>query len=151
MTHPVAATGSSINDQRRTIRLPMKLTRPSRFVAALVAVLCMLFTQLAVAAYACPGAPGMPMAASEAMADMADCPEMEAQRSGLCQAHCDGSHPSLDKPGAPHVQPFVSGELSVVVQLPGIAAPTRAALIQPLLSARSSAPPLIIRNCCFRI
>lgn len=129
----------------------MKLTRPSRFLAVLVAVLSMLFTQLAVAAYACPAGPDSQMATRMAMADMADCPEMEAQRSGLCQAHCDGSHQSLDKPGAPHVQPFVSGELSAVVQLRAVIAPTRTALARPLLSARSAAPPLIIRNCCFRI
>lgn len=89
--------------------------------------------------------------ASGAMGDMADCPDMVAQPSGLCHAHCDGDHQSLDKPGTPHVQPFVSAELSVVMQLLDVAAPTRSALTKPLLAARSVAPPLIIRNCCFRI
>lgn len=59
----------------------------SRATAALVALLCVLFAQLAVAAYACP----MP-----AQADC--CMAMDESEPALCQAHCQQGDQSFDKP-----------------------------------------------------
>lgn len=129
----------------------MTLSRPSRFLAALVTLFCLLFTQLAVAAYACPGAGAMTAAASGA--SMPDCTDMEmpqSPQSMLCAAHCEAGHQSLDTPGAPHVQPFVAGALAVVLSGDsGRYAPVTAPQADSL--TRSTAPPLTIRNCCFRI
>lgn len=126
----------------------MRLTRPSRFLAALVTLFCLLFTQLAVAAYACPGAGAMTAAASSG--SMPDCTDMEMPQLMLCAAHCEAGHQSLDTPGTPHVQPFVAAALAVVLsgdsrQYALAAAPPTDRL------TRSTAPPLTIRNCCFRI
>ena len=127
----------------------MKLSRPSRFIAALVTIFSLLFTQLAVAAYACPASNAAP-AAMSAMGDMPGCQGMDMNQQGLCAAHCDPGHQSLDTPGAPHVQPFVAAALAVVLvsafaQQPAAARPDAYRL------TRTTAPPLAIRNCCFRI
>jgi hypothetical protein len=128
----------------------MRLTRPSRFLAALVTLFCLLFTQLAVAAYACPGAGAMTVAASSG--SMPDCtdPDMEMPQPVLCAAHCEAGHQSLDTPGAPHVQPFVAAALAVVLSGDSRRYALAAAPHTDSLT-RSTAPPLTIRNCCFRI
>ncbi len=129
----------------------MKLSRLSRFVAALITVLSLLFSQLAVAAYVCPGGAPAQVTAMSAMGDMADCPEMGKQASSLCQAHCAVDHQSMDKPATPYVAPFIAAELSIVVRLVDATPPVQAVLLDTPLLTRSTAPPLIIRNCCFRI
>jgi hypothetical protein len=126
----------------------VRLTRPSRFLAALVTLFCLLFTQLAVAAYACPGWGTMTVVADSGA--MAGCEEMELAQSGLCVAHCEAGHQSFDTPGAPLVQPFVAAALSVVLATDtGQFRPP--ALPDPDQLTRTTAPPLAIRNCCFRI
>lgn len=106
----------------------MKPSRPARFIAALLTLFCLLFAQLAVAAYACPAAPSahssMTIGASGTMAmmaddgAMADCPDMNlaAARSALCQAHCQPKHQTLEAPAAPHVPPFVASTLTLVLR-----------------------------------
>ena len=130
----------------------MKLSRPSRFLAALVTLFSLLFTQLAVASYACPArdAAVMIMAKAAVHADMPGCRDMDQQQPGMCAAHCDAGHQSLDTPGAPHLQAFVAAELTVVLregaaQFAIPCRPTETRL------TRTTAPPLMIRNCCFRI
>ena len=130
----------------------MKLSRPSRFAAALVTLFCLLFTQLAVAAYACPAQKSAPMAMSAVAnnGSMPGCQGMDMNQQGLCAAHCAPGHQTLDTPGTPHVQPFVAAELAVVLvgaatQQPVTAHP------DPYRLTRTTAPPLAIRNCCFRI
>jgi hypothetical protein len=125
----------------------MKLSRPSRFIAALLTIFSLLFTQLAVAAYACPASNA---AAMSAMGDMAGCQAMDMDQQGLCAAHCDPGHQSLDTPGAPHVQPFVAAALAVVL-ISAHAQQPAAALPDAYRLTRTTAPPLSIRNCCFRI
>ena len=124
------------------------LTRPSRFLAALVTLFCLLFTQLAVAAYACPGVGAMTVAASSG--SMPGCTDMDMPQPGLCAAHCEAGHQSLDTPGAPHVQPFVAGALALVLSGDSVQTAPAAAPHTDSLT-RTTAPPLIIRNCCFRI
>lgn len=129
----------------------MKLSRSSRCLAAAIALFCLLFSQLAVASYACPNLLGdtvqqvsaTPMPGCTGMMDMG--------QPSLCQAHCDTGHQSLDTPDAPQVAPFLARELALV--LPDIAAVEPAAPLHPdaTLLARSTAPPLAIRHCCFRI
>ena len=74
-----------------------------RFIAATVALLSVLFAQVAVAAYACPGVEAMARTAV-AMADMPDCDMPNpGERSPICLAHCQQGDQSLDKP-APSLQ-----------------------------------------------
>src|SRR5438445_9556193 len=98
----------------------MKLSRPSRFAAALIALLSMLFMQLAVAGYACPelqmGQAGASAAMSTDAADqnMVGCQGMDKAQPSLCHAHDQAGNQSLDKAELPHVQPFMAAALTLV-------------------------------------
>ncbi len=69
----------------------MKLRRSHRLVAALIALVSLLFMQLALAVYACP------MLAQEAPAPMAmaDRHRMDKQSPSLCAAHAEAGEQSL--------------------------------------------------------
>ena len=135
----------------------MKLSRPSRFVAAFIALLSMLFMQLAVAGYVCPDADVGQPAAAMAMPmtldaqSMPGCDKMDAAQPSLCHAHAHAQQQSLDKHELPAVQPFIPAALTLIFQ--NIDLSNRPLVSQPAtdLLARASAPPLSIRNCCFRI
>jgi hypothetical protein len=136
----------------------MKLRRPSRFVAALLALFGMLFMQLAVAAYVCEetqvhtsGSSIMSTQPEAAARGMPDCGSYDTSQPGLCQAHAQNGNQSLDKPNAPLVSQFVPAVLAAVSGSPRTAlAPIEARYRLPALT-RSVAPPLSISNCCFRI
>lgn len=134
----------------------MNHTRQFRFVAALIALFSMLFMQLAVASYACPNMRTGQQSALTAMS--ADSPEMSSgclgtdmEQPSLCHAHDQVGNQSLDKPDLPHVQPFAPVELmQAIVSIDAVYHPLPS---QPraLYLTRVTAPPLSIRNCCFRI
>lgn len=131
----------------------MKLTRSSRYVAALITLFSLLFTQLAVAAYTCPQLPTVNHATAhmQTMPAMPGCAGMDARQANLCAAHCDAGHQSLDAGAAPQVAPFIAGQLALV--LPS-GEPAAAELAAPATAApltRATAPPLAIRHCRFHI
>ena len=122
-------------------------------LAAVVAVISLLFTQLALASYVCPGtAPAStPMAAAAAgMAGMDNCPSMDRAQPSLCHSHDKTEKQSLDKPNVPQVQPFVPAGPAVVVLFLDSPTPPPAPVDNAFL-VRATAPPLAIRHCCFRI
>ena len=134
----------------------MPSRRRFRLLTAFVAVISLLFMQLAVAAYACPAvalgggqSPAMQMDSGAApcaghMRHMAD-----DQQPGLCFAHCHANPQSLDKHETP--QPVALGALPVnftVVHV--VSAPVAPPLLAPQM-LRAGAPPLAIQHCCFRI
>lgn len=137
----------------------MKLSRPSRLIAALITLISMLFMQLAVAGYACPSfkavPPGdesmsMPMDGGSDQA-MTGCIGGDQLQPALCHAQDQNSNQSLDKPATPHVSPFLASTLTLVFR--NIVS-TENSTNQPPnthLLTRSTTPPLSIRNCCFRI
>ena len=136
--------------------------RRHRLLTVLVMLISLLFMQLAVASYACPGLAiqghakvqtagaalhaGMPCAESMGLAEpMA----MDEQLPALCHADCqdgkqmsDGHQIQLPAMAPDHVAAYVI--------LPAAALPSGQAPQAPLL-ARAAAPPLSIRHCCFRI
>lgn len=136
----------------------MRLTRRPRYVATLLALIGMLFTQLAVAAYLCPSmqiAQALESRATPAVAashqDMAGCEGMDMGNPAPCQDHGQLRHQSLDKPELPQVSPFMAAMLVQAVShadrfYQSVTAPTA-----KLFLARATAPPLSIRNCCFQI
>ncbi|MEM4990138.1 hypothetical protein V8G57_22300 [Collimonas sp. H4R21] len=134
----------------------MKLSRPSRLIAAFIVLASMLFMQLAVAGYACPsfsiGQAGeqvsMPMDGDQAMAG---CAGADKVQPSLCHANYQAGNQSLDKPSMPHVQPFMAAALTLVFRHIEVAGHAADARPNSLLLARTTAPPLSIRNCCFRI
>lgn len=131
----------------------MKLARPTRLVAALIALISLLFMQLAVASYTCPGmAKALSASGMHDMHDMHGCAGgIDKQQPGLCHAHGHASQQSLDKPEPPPVQPFVAVALTQVLSpIDATHHPSRPAQ-NALFLTRTTAPPLAIRHCCFRI
>jgi hypothetical protein len=102
--------------------------RASRILVALAAIACVLFTQLAVAAHGCGDSNAIP---------------------ALCQAHCDQDSRSLDRPGVPVIAPAAATGLRAApfVPVPLVSTPP----VASQLLARTTAPPLAITLCCFRI
>lgn len=133
----------------------MKLTRKTRLTAALLALVSMLFMQLAVAAYACPGLlmgdQGTEML-SQSQPDsgsMPGCDRPDPKQPALCHAHCQDGKQSLDKAELPPIPPALAiGFFTAVVNFDILQRPFSTPV--PLLT-RTTAPPLSIRNCCFRI
>lgn len=136
----------------------MKLVRYSRVVAALIALMSILFAQLAVAAYVCPSTQLSQALASiqedRAAIELSHSPDCEESGSGasvLCHAHGQVGTQSLDKPPVPNIAPFAAVTLLVaVIQNDGLSR-IDSYTIDPSTLRRATAPPLSIRNCCFRI
>ena len=131
----------------------MKVSRPSRVIAAIITIFSLLFTQLALASYACPELNVAKRTAIAQTVEMPGCANMDMamDQPGLCQPHCAAASQTADTPQAPLVQPFVAAELTVVLSVATAAVPTHALQPEGVLLKRSTAPPLAIRNCCFRI
>lgn len=128
----------------------MKTSRFIRLLTAIVALFSMLYMQLAVASYVCPGVPVGGQ--DHAMVDMPDCQDMDAAQPQLCHLHANGepAKQSLDN-ATPDVPPFVPSALMLELQLVDAALLPDAASYRPIALMRTTAPPLAIRNCCFRI
>jgi hypothetical protein len=122
-------------------------------MSAIVALLSLLFMQLAMAAYACPNL--VPAEKSAPMLDgsgqpMADCPQLDRQSPTLCHADTHKPTPALEKPGTPAVMPFVAAGFA----LPLLRLEESILLPDPplvFLHASGSSPPIAIRHCCFRL
>jgi hypothetical protein len=108
-----------------------RLARRQRLCTAVFAVLALLFSQLALAAYACPGAGGAAGAATmaERMAAGEPCDGMaDGVQPALCHSHCADAPQSADTasvptPTAPLLlqawpMPTVPGLLAVDAQAP---------------------------------
>lgn len=135
----------------------MQLTRRSRLATALLALISVLFMQLAVAAYACPTLQPAAALASIAMQSdehegMAGCEGVvDMEQPSLCYAHSQVGNQSLDKPAPPDVPPSVAIVLVPVILDLGATQRTLPPDASAAWLMRDSAPPLAIRNCCFRI
>jgi hypothetical protein len=132
----------------------MTLTRRRRFITVIFSLCALLFTQVALAAYACPGVAqavevaemanaGMPCA-QEMASDM-----MDSEQPGLCHAHCQAERQSADVYQLPVLA--TSAELGAVLTLAPITEPSAPAVYAPLALRHGTGPPLSVRNCCFRI
>jgi hypothetical protein len=132
----------------------MKLSRRSRFFTVLLALVSLLFTQLAVAAYACPSQNLQQMhdmaSVSAVHAGMSGCEGMDMEQPSLCHAHDQTGNQSLDKPETPHVAPFMPAALLLAVIALDVTVPATALPPEIQLLQRATSPPLAIRNCCFR-
>ena len=128
----------------------MKTSRPHPF-AAIFALVAVLFAQLAVSAYACPGMEEMTRAAVVAQ-DAPPCHQNPAptEPTPLCQAHCQQGDQSSDVRAA-----SLPAVTLLALPSPGLivspARDARATAMQPSLLERPTGPPLAVRHCCFRI
>ncbi len=132
--------------------------RRHRLFTVLVALVSLLFMQLAVAGYVCPsGMSGMAQSSKATVSVHAGMPcagdmsatSMDDAQPALCHAHCQSDQQSADTyqlpdlPVMPAIAPVFSQQ-DVLSISPGV--PRQAPLLQ-----RTTAPPLSVRNCCFRI
>lgn len=144
------------------MRLSRSLT--SRICRALVGVL--LFAQLAVSAYACPGfltksssmGGGMPMptltvqdrsVASDKVAS--GCDQMDSAAPNLCLEHCRAGHQSSDTAPAPVVFAATAALLYVLPTEPEPVAGSLPSLPATDPSVASAPPPHAILHCVLRI
>jgi hypothetical protein len=132
----------------------MSRNRRTRLITVLFALVSLLFMQLAVAGYVCPGS-GSKIAEAAAMAEAGmPCAEamplnMDDQQTNLCHAHCQAGQQSADKyqPPAPVALGALPADFSLQAAIPVF---SEAPLQAPHLR-RTTAPPVSIRNCCFRL
>ena len=124
------------------------MKRPIRFLAAWLALFAVLFSQLALASYACP----FVAAPVEMTAPMDGCDgmPMDQGQPALCHAHGQQGDQSLDKPLVSLPQPTpVQGLVSDWGPDTGLATGIPGELRS--LLARATAPPVALRHCCLRI
>jgi len=135
----------------------MTRNRRNCLATVLFALASLLFMQFAVAAYSCPGgfATGVKAADTTLMAQ-ADMPcaesmtlAMDDEQPGLCHAHCQDGQQSADKYQVPGFATLA--DLETDFPLPRAAPAPRGTALQAPLLRRITAPPLAVRNCCFRI
>lgn len=135
--------------------LNMTFLRRHRLVTVFFALVSLLFMQLAVAGYVCPNE-GMSGAAESntAMAHAGmPCAEsmvagIDASQPGLCQAHCQSDQQSASTyvlPVLPEM-PAMTPDFSKL----GTSLVSQGVPLQAPLLLRTTAPPLSVRNCCFR-
>ena len=132
----------------------MKLTRKIRLAAALIVLSGVLFTQFAASAYACPlhSSDNVAVLAASGVArvSMPDCGQPDMKQSALCRNHCQQDKQIVDKAEVPTIaSPLAVGFVSMLVAVPTIKRLFIASQSSHL--QRATAPPLSIRNCCFRI
>ena len=135
----------------------MPSTRRTRFATALIVLVSLLFMQLAVAAYVCPGAlqklAGAAAISKVAMpcADgMAQNMEMDNTQPNLCKAYCEVGQQSADTYQVSSLASVLATSGFFVEPALASRVPPGLFLQTPLLK-RTTAPPLAVRNCCFRI
>lgn len=124
------------------------MKRTTRFLAAWLALFAVLFSQLAVASYACPFL-ATPVEMTAPM-DGCDGMPMDQDQPALCHAHGQQGDQSLDKPLVAFPQAaLLRGLASEWVAASGIDPGSTSEL--PSLLTRATAPPVALRHCCLRI
>ena len=125
------------------------MKRTTRFLAAWLAFLAVLFSQLAVASYACPFM-AAPVEMTAPMEGGCDGMPMDQDQPALCHAHGQQGDQSLDKPLVAFPQPaLIHGLASEWAGDPGVE-PGSTGELRSLLT-RATAPPVALRHCCLRI
>jgi hypothetical protein len=130
------------------------MNRQHRIFSALLLIVSLLFTQLAVAAYACPmmlrgavieSAAPVPTDASDSM----PCQQDRAAEPALCKAHCTDAERTVRDLSVDAPIVFVA---AFIVALPPLGATSfsSASEFSPGLT-HALAPPLAIAHCCLRI
>ena len=119
---------------------------------AWIALVVMLFTQFAVAAYACPALdPASAAMAMDTCAGMAaKAGQADSDNPNLCLHHCQQGSQHSDHAEVPPILPIL-GLISIVDWSDQSLLLPAAISVQAHELARSSSPPKSILHCCFRI
>jgi len=134
----------------------MNIPQPSRIIGAVLALVSMLFMQLALAGYMCPKingvtSPPQVLAISTMAADMPECAEADKTQPSLCQASAHTVQQSLDKHELPSIQPFAPTTIFLILVHVIVSPPANSFELTTVRQSGAPPPPLSIRNCCFRI
>lgn len=126
----------------------------NRFAAVLLALVSLLFAQFAVAGYVCPAmGSGSGQVSSLGNADMPCAGSMgnavDDQQPSLCHAYCNGGHQSVGDHQPPGIAALT--DLSAGLPAPRTLPPPLGESQQTTHLKRTTAPPLTVRHCCFRI
>ena len=126
----------------------MRLRARHRLRVALVVMLCLLFQQLALAAYACP----MEQMPPEMTAMAERCAEMGMQQAednpALCAKHCTPDHSTTAEPAKLSVPAAALPPLAFALVL---ASPATPAVVQAEIPIARSDPPPRLRYCSLLI
>ena len=128
--------------------------RRHRLITVLFALINLLFMQLAVASYACPGQLQKVSEAAATAEAGTPCAQsmqltMDDGQPSLCHAHCQTGQQSAGTHELP--SPVALSALPAAFALPVIVPVFSKAPLQASHLKRTTAPPVAIRNCCFRI
>ena len=131
----------------------MTLTRRFRLLTVMFSLWALLFAQTALAGYVCPGTAKAAQVAEMMQAGM-PCAEsmsraMDDEQPVLCHAHCQAAQQSTDSYQVPALPSLA--ELGAVLTVAVVSAASDEPLVQAPLLRHATAPPLAVRNCCFRI
>ena len=108
----------------------------------------LLFSSLSVAAYACPEGAG----GSDAATTMPDgCPDQDAAQPNLCQAHCTAAQQRSGQSNADFQPLSLMHGLLAVLHPPAPAQSMSLHRTRSRAFVQATAPPISIRNCCFRL
>ena len=126
----------------------MRLRSRHRLQIVLTALLCLLFQQVAMAAYACT-LPDMP---SDRVEMTEDCSKMGMQvvleAPALCAKHCSPDHAIAPDPGFAHVPPLA---LPPIHFAPRLIAPSAHQAVAGQLAVIRHEPPPRLRYCSLLI
>ncbi len=137
----------------------MTWNRRKRLFTVLFALVNVLFMQLAVAAYACPGGGTLESRVNQAAALAAHaampCAEsmelaMDNEQPGLCAAHCKADLQTADKYQLPALASLAAATSDYSLARLLDLAPPGVSLQAPLL-ARTTALSVAVLHCCLRL
>ena len=128
------------------------MNRITRKLVSLLGIVAVVFTQLAVSAYACPvQSMGIGQSGTVDRVSAANSDGRDADSPALCQKHCDNGQQNVNDAPPPPASDSHAQAAAFIVTLPlDPPAPLTTAALAPSL-LRTTSPPLSIRNCCFRI
>ncbi len=126
------------------------MNRSLRQIVSLFAVTAVLFTQLAMSAYACPmllNQFAWPAQMNDNSAQ--DCDGMDMSQPALCQHHCEDSQQIVND--APVEQPSITATSLFVINFTAMVPPFQPSILVAPSLHHATSPPLAVRHCCFRI
>ena len=121
---------------------------------AKIGIAAVLFTQLAVAAYACPALMGMDDSMRVAMADTMDagmpgCEQVDTDNPNLCLQHCQAGSQSLQTTPQVSIPSVVMVPLAIIEPVQPVSSLQNAVL--PVFLERETSPSRLIRFGVLRI
>jgi hypothetical protein len=132
----------------------MTFTRSFRQMICRLLIGTLLFAQLAVAAYACPGTSSMAAARAGGSSDAGmamPCADMDTAAPNLCAEHCRHGQQAADHSPVLMPMPALFSLLYALPSAVSIDEDAASTLASPRVASTRAAPPLAILHCRWRI